>query len=408
MTKQNSSEQSQNKQVRITMLGSFEVCVDGNTVGDNSNRAHQIWNVLEYLIAHRHRSISNDELIEVLWANEESDNPANALKNLIYRIRNTLADSGISCAKELIQYKRGSYGWNNQLDCWVDCEEFEKLAKRACMPEISDLERIDYYLKAINLYKGDFLPKSYFETWVIPLSTYYHGLYFKCVTEAVELLQKRNQYDEIVTVCESAIVIDQFVEDIHESLIRALIHLGRQQQAMAHYEHVTTLFYRELGVSLSESLRSLYREIIKNSNHTETDLCVIKEDLREASQVNGAFVCEYEIFKSMYRLEARSASRTGQAVFVGLLTLSRQDALPPSVKSLNATMAKLLDVICSSLRRGDVVSRFSASQYVLMLPTLTFENGQMVLERITKRFRQQYPHSPLTVRANLQPLDPII
>lgn len=45
--------------------------------------------------------------------------------------------------------------------------------------------------------------------------------------------------------------------------------MGNQQRAMAHYEHVTNLFYRELGVKPSERLRNLYREIIKNVQHVK-------------------------------------------------------------------------------------------------------------------------------------------
>jgi hypothetical protein len=42
-----------------------------------------------------------------------------------------------------------------------------------------------------------------------------------------------------------------------------------------------------------------------------------------------------------------------------------------------------------------------------MLPTLTFENGEMVLERIRKRYRNDYRGRGVTITASLQPLDPI-
>lgn len=50
-----------------------------------------------------------------------------------------------------------------------------------------------------------------------------------------------------------------------------MIHQGKQQQALSHYNYVTDLFYRELGVSPSEPLRNLYREISKTVNSVETD-----------------------------------------------------------------------------------------------------------------------------------------
>ena len=46
---------------------------------------------------------------------------------------------------------------------------------------------------------------------------------------------------------------------------------------------------------------------------------------------------------------------------------------------LNATMDLLLEVIKTSLRRGDVVSRYSGAQFVIMLPALTYEDGDCLL-----------------------------
>ena len=70
-------------------------------------------------------------------------------------------------------------------------------------------------------------------------------------------------------------------------------------------------------------------------------------------------------------------------------------------------MDKVKSAIQSSLRRGDVAALFSPSQYVLMLPTLTFENGQMVMERIIRRFKKDNPRLQAMLLHRLQPLDPI-
>ena len=35
-------------------------------------------------------------------------------------------------------------------------------------------QALELCLEGLELYKGDFLPKSEYESWVIPISTYYH------------------------------------------------------------------------------------------------------------------------------------------------------------------------------------------------------------------------------------------
>ena len=392
----------------ITMFGSFQLRWGDLIVEDSGSRAHKLWSVLEYLVAFRNKDISHIELQEALWGDSETDNFANTLKSLIYRIRTLLTNSGLPMAKDLIVYKRGIYSWNNNVDTVVDCEVFEDLIKKASGPNMPNQRRIELYQKALALYKGDFLPNSAYEPWVIPLSTYYHNLYLKCVRETVGLLRDSQRHDEIIPICEAANIVEPFDEAVHEALIHAWVTQGSFQKALEHYEYVSKLFYQELGVKPSNRLRSIYRDIIKTVSHVETDMDIIKEDLRETILASNSFYCEYEVFKNIYRLEARSAARTGRSAFLALLTLSTQDQQIPDLKLLNLGMESLLKTICESLRRNDVVSRFSATQYVLMLMSLTCESGQTVLNRIITKFQKHYPHIPLLIHSNLQPLDPII
>jgi DNA-binding SARP family transcriptional activator len=394
--------------IEIKMFGGFRIAVGEHSIQDSSMRTHQLWHLIEYLIAFRNKTISQDEIIGALWPEGEIDNPSNALKNLVYRIRTTFTGHGIPFAKEMIIYHRGSYQWNNALNVQVDTEQFEKYYKAALDEELGDDGRIDIYLKAIDLYEGNFLPASCYESWVIPIASYYHLIYFKCVYAVLELLERQERFEEIEVICSRAQMIDQFEESIHRYYMRALISQGKQQQALAHYSFVTDLFFRELGVSPSAEMRELYREIVKTVHDVVIDLGVIQEDLKEPGELGGAFYCEYEVFKNLYRLEARTAARTGQSIFISLLTI--EPDIPGrslDIRQQSKIMDSLYDIIQSSLRRGDVYARFSAAQYVLMLPTLTYENCEMVMGRIIKRYRQAYRPKGISIHAKIHPLDPI-
>lgn len=394
------------EKIDIRMLGRFSITQGELSISDSFNRTHQLWNLLEYLIAFRAKTVSQEELISVLWPDESSENPANALKNLIYRIRTTFSGYGFPFARDMILFHRGSYHWNNALDCAVDVEEFDRLVAEGAAAKSPD-KKLDRFGQAIALYEGDFLPGSSCEEWVISLSACYRSKYFSCVFETLELLMKRGQYDEARQVAEKAIVVDPFEEHAHAYLIRALICQDKQAQALEHYRRITELFYRELGVKPSETLRSLYREITKSITNVESDLDMIRDDLAEQSAPAGAYYCDYEAFKNMYRVEARAASRSGEAIFIGLLTVTGRDNNIPELALLSRAMEHLLGCVRESLRRGDVFSRFSPTQYVLMMPTLTFENGEMVMERICKRFRQDFRNKDIRLHATLQPLQPV-
>ena len=68
-------------------------------------------------------------------------------------------------------------------------------------------------------------------------------------------------------------------------------------------------------------------------------------------------------------------------------------------------MSKLLLTVNESLRRGDVYTRYSPSQYLMMLQMLTFENAQMVTDRIVKRFKREYPKLAVKVNADILPIE---
>ena len=76
----------------------------------------------------------------------------------------------------------------------------------------------------------------------------------------------------------------------------------------------------------------------------------------------------------------------------------------PSLNKLDSTMKRLLEAINQSLRRGDVVSRYSGAQYVILLPSITYEDGTMVMERIIKQYYQSNRKCLLRLKYKLEQL----
>jgi len=392
--------------LQVNMLGEFSMSFGDRTVNDQINRSKKLWTLLEYLIAFRDREVSQNELLELLWPNDEVDNPTNTLKTLLHRARSVIEELGFADSRKVIAYRRGTYAWAPPVSCRIDTEQFDQLCLRAFTPGLPDEERIEKLLAATDTYKGDFLPNSALDSWVVPINTYYRSQYIKAVCAAADLLHQMGRDSEIIPLCQKAVVIDPYEEYLHLSLIKALIFTGKQKQALEHYEYVTDMFYSKFGITPSEELTALYKEVVKTSKSTQMDLSVIKDSLTEHERKQGCFFCEYEFFKNVYQLEARSAARTGQVVFVCLLTLTNAHGEIPDKKVLNRAMDRLRESILRSLRRGDVFTRYSVSQFLVMLPTTTFENGEKVIQRIAKTFRKENPKAPVVLRHSLQPLSP--
>lgn len=390
--------------IRAVMLGDFKLYVGDVLIDDDISRSHKMWNLLAYLIVHRDRNVPQEELIDILWPDDNSQNPGNALKTLLYRTRATVLPL-LGDEPQLILSQRGSYSWNHSLYCAVDAEQFAELAQQANNKSLPNAERLELYQQAVSLYKQDFLPRLSEQLWVIPLATYYHGLYLDTVFEYAQLLLAAEKYVELANLIKVAVLIEPYDDKLHALLITALLRQGNSLAALNHYDVATDLLYRNFGVRPSEELRDLYHEIMKERKNLEMDLAVIQNDLQEAASRPGAFVCDYGFFREAYRLEARRSGREGSCVHVALITVSLPDGKTPSLRPLNATMDQLLDAIRLNLRRGDVITRYSGAQYVLMLPTANYEDSQMVMERIVNSFYQQNRKNFLKISYKLQQMD---
>ncbi|MBP5160075.1 MAG: winged helix-turn-helix domain-containing protein [Lachnospiraceae bacterium] len=392
----------------ITMLGEFSIAYKNHRVYDQSNRSKKPWNLLEYLITYKDKDISQKELIDLLWAGETSDNPAGALKVLLHRVRKSLEEIEPESGEELIILKRGNYKWNPNLSCSIDADVFDELCTKAADDTLPRDERIELYKRAFDLYKGDFLPRNSHESWVIPIASYYHQVFIKSVFAYIEILEDESRFSDIETITRHALTIDPLDEKLYYHLIQALYKSGKQQEALQQYSTATDLFYKKFGITPSDELKSLYRVVVRTTKSLETDISTIKEALREKGEASGAFMCEYEFFKDIYQLEARACARSGDSIYLCLITINKLSGDTPSIKALNRSMDDLLFAINETLRKGDVVSRYSVSQYVLMLPTTTYENVEMIMKRITSSFYRKYVKKDVTLQYKLQPLDPMM
>ena len=132
----------------------------------------------------------------------------------------------------------------------------------------------------------------------------------------------------------------------------------------------------------------------------------VRDYLRENTGAKGAMYCEYDFFKLLYQVQARALIRSGDVIHIALLSLHGYARQELSRRSLDTAMENLQALVLDNLRQGDVVTRCSRSQMILMLPQANYENSCAVCQRVIKAFQRQYPHSPADIHFSVQPLEP--
>lgn len=398
--------------LQIRMLGGYSLTYGEKTISDVNYHLKKTWMLLAYLITFRSQSIPVEELINLLYPGEQGSRPTGALKALACRAREMLEELGLPDSRDMILTAQGSYAWNTEVPVQLDTDLFELACQRSGAAWLLPEERLELCRSALAMYRGDFLSKAAGERWVSKLVPCYHAMYTRLVQTTAGLLAAQENWDEVIQVCGRAIQIDGYEESFYYYLIRGLIRTGQTRQAMERYKRMYSMFYTELGVTPSSEMTALYQEITQESARDPAreseDLAAVSRFLLREDRLTGAFFCDLEVFTDIYSLEARSAARSGRVVYLAMVSAAMRDATVPPLRMLNDYMEKLADCIRDTLRRGDVVSQYSASQYILLLPVPTADKGQIALDRIIRNFTEKYPRCPLLLRTSIRKMDLVL
>ena len=393
----------------INTLGKFQVMNAENVMNEDDIRSPKLTNLLVYLIVHRDRTLTLDDMAEALWQEEETNNPSGALKNLMYRLRNLMKQ--YLGNEEFILTNRGSYRWNPDVAVTADFEEFEKMYQQSRQKNISDADAIHFLEKSVDIYQGDFMAKIAEMNWIITLNTYYHSMYLSCVKKLCELYAKSELYDELDYLCSQAINYENLDEDLYYYLILARIKRNKMNLAMESYEKACRILKDQLGIRNSPKLCGIYDEILKMNKSGKADkMEEVCEDIAEENP-EGVFMCGYPVFREIYRLEARKISRLGEAEHILLLSLNSKDDESGAVSQadhfrIKNAMPHLEETLKKSLRIGDVAAQYSDSQYVILLPACTYENGMLVANRIVSKFYNDNKiYRNLKIKINLEEVE---
>jgi DNA-binding SARP family transcriptional activator len=390
----------------VDMFGEFTIYADGEPAFRYEGRTRKLWNLLQYLFIKRGTMVPQSDLIAIAHLDGRKGKPENSLKNLIYRLRSQLENSDLPKQNYII-CERGAYAWNPNIPVTLDVEVFEQEWKEACALEHDSENRLIHYLAAIELYKGKFLPQSQSEEWVQSLEGYYHHIFADCVNGAYEIFKEKKDMGFMEELCRKSLNMDPLSEELCRLYINVLIQQNQYKRALSVYSAFVDRLQKEADQRPSEAMIRLYQDVIKMISNMQADINMVKNDLKEASAGNGAYYCQYEIFKNMYRLLARSISRTGQPVYLLLFTVSDANGDMPTVKMLHSAMRALQLGIGKSLRRGDVYAQYSNTQYVVLLQSLNEENGRMIANRVISNYEQIYQNKKVVVNHMLQEMEPV-
>ncbi len=372
--------------LRIYTLGSFDIKYRDESILDSKGYPYRTLRLFKYFLTHEGQKLLPETIIDDLFGSYDYKDPNAALRTQISRVRNMIELKPIELEDLFqIEFKNGYYIFKLDKNCILDIKEFDEKKEILKCEDISK-EDEDRIIKILSLYRGDYLQELKDEDWIVPIRSRISRVYLKSLQCFLRKLKESKRYDDIVLICEDALQFNFYEEAIHIYYLEALVALGQKDFALSHYQYYTSKFYHDLGVSPSEEGKKIYKSITnqQEKTHQILDLDTMDKELNQDVD-KGAFMCEPEYFKFLYKLKMRQSERNNSSnICLGILTIDNAGVKPLNDEDLKLAMDSLKKTLLNRLRKGDVFSQWNDRQLVFCLHDV--KNMECIMDRLKNKF----------------------
>ena len=391
-------------QLEVFLLGNLKIVSKTGVLQVTRNFKRKRWLLLAFLILHRFREYTKQDLINAVWPYGEVEDEQYELKRVLEELKLELEVLKLPYLRELIITINGVYRWNNDYLCVVDVEVFEQLCSKAQRTDRSSGSLLTNYKKAVDLYQHDMLYRINTVIWVNEAQKRYRGMYVEALICCLKDRYVTADYQGIIHLCEKDFEREEYNEELHYYYLIALIKLKRNKEALEHYEYLLESYYSLMNTAPSPAITSMYLDILNPNKEVKKNLSDIIDEMKESNLPKGAYYCDYHIFKRLYQIEARNMIRTGRLVYMCLINVEEIRGIDSVPIEFEEVMSQLLSCIKHNLRVGDAITRRGVNQYLILLPLVNYESGNMVIKRFLRAFHEEYSYSLIRISYELIPV----
>ncbi|AOW17153.1 transcriptional regulator [Polaribacter vadi] len=247
-----------NATIRIETLGNFVVWRNQQKIDHKEWGRDKTIQLLQYLVSNRQRnSLHKEKIMDGLWEDWNDRD----FKVALHGINKALEPERPSRTEPEFIIRQGiSY----QIDLekvWIDVEALEKyiIIGNEAFKNDNSIAKIAYK-KAIELYKGSYLPNRIYEDWTSEEREKTQLLILGAYITLAEILVDENPLESI-RLSQKALAIDSTWEDAYRIQMKAYIVKGNRPQAIKTYMKCEVILEEEYGISPLPETKKLLKEI---------------------------------------------------------------------------------------------------------------------------------------------------
>jgi DNA-binding SARP family transcriptional activator len=246
--------------VTVSCLGPFRFCLGGVPVGDwRSGKARALF---QYLVNHRGQPIPRDTLIQALWPDPGAAAPGTSLKVAVHLLRQVFTrvepTEGETALLEILSH--GSCYQLNAANLWIDVEEFENCYTlgRSYEARRQPLEALALYVRAAELYRGDFL-EELSDDWPTFRREALKDQYLFVVARLAAAAVEAGDYQDGIIWCQRLLAKDCCREDTYRTLMICHARLGQRSRVRSWYNLCVRTLQSELDCQPEPETERIYR-----------------------------------------------------------------------------------------------------------------------------------------------------
>lgn len=243
----------QDKRNEIFSFGCFKVY--GNSGSEIIKwSTSKVQELFAYFVCKRGEETDKWTLCDILWPNALPKRAEHNLHSTIYRMKNVFKNAGID---NVVYYQNGKYRMDlSQFKC--DQWEFESFIENN--PLVND-ENITYYEKIAGLYKGTLFENQDY-IWDVELNQKFSRYYLYIMKNIAKYFIDKKNYNRAEEYLKKTIDKNPFDEEANELLMKVYSYMGDKVELVKCYKELARLFKKELHISLKNSTKRLYKNLL--------------------------------------------------------------------------------------------------------------------------------------------------
>lgn len=245
--------------IQVGCFGNFRVLLNGEEVSQERWVSAKARDLLAYFVTMRGEKIPTDKAFDAIWGEKESTSRT-AFHTALSRLRNALKNGQEN--PRLILVEVGEY-WLDSARFSIDVDEFNSALAQAHAIN-NQSQRVEWYERAISLYRGEYLQNLYYE-WVFPERRRLTQSYLIALQELTTYYLNIQNPKQAIQHIEKAIPLDKLNEDLYCLAMKAYADSNNRAEVSRLFSDLNLILHKEMNTKPLPETVTLYQSLMNGT-----------------------------------------------------------------------------------------------------------------------------------------------